>query len=83
MSNENNKHNARSHNNHFTIAQLSRELNINPKIARRRMRDAIKRNDERIETINQRARETYDDARVKHEYHDDARDIIVSIITNE
>ena len=84
MSNEkNNKHNARAHNNFFTIAQLSRDLNIDAKIARRRMRDARKRNDERIEKIDQRQRETYDDSRVKHEYANEHIDVITSIITNE
>lgn len=78
--NDNNNNNVRIKNNHFTIAQLSRELNIDAKIARRRMRDAIKRNDERV--VNARKRNENDDARVKHEFHDKYRDRIISIITN-
>ena len=85
MSNENNnKHNARAIDNHFTIAQIARENNVNPKIARRRMRDAIRRNDERVETIAQRQRDiTRDDMRVKHEYHESTRYVVLSIITND
>lgn len=81
MSNEN-KNNARTKNNHFTIAQLARELNVNPKIARRRMRDAIKRNDDRV--VKSRSRDIdRDDMRVKHEFHEKYRDRIASIITND
>lgn len=73
--------NARAKNNHFTIAQLSRELNINAKIARRRMRDAIKRDDERV--VCARKRNDNDDSRVKHEFHVKYRDRIASIIAND
>lgn len=77
-------HNARARNNHFTIAQLSRDMNINAKIARRRMRDAIRRDDERVRDIAQRQRDVArDDMRVRHEYHDNVRDIVASIIAND
>ncbi|MHA1859133.1 MAG: hypothetical protein ACTSUU_06780 [Candidatus Thorarchaeota archaeon] len=80
---KNNVHNARAIDEHFTIAQLSREHNVDAKIARRRMRDAIRRNDARIETIAQRQRDVArDDMRVKHEYHESTRDVVLSIITN-
>lgn len=85
MSNEkNNTNNARAKNNHFTIAQFARELNIDAKIARRRMRDAIRRDDERV--INARERDIErDDMRVKHEFRDTKRnrELIASIITNK
>lgn len=77
-----NAHNARNVNNHFTIAQLCREHNINAKIARRRMRDAIRRNDERVVACRKRNVER-DDMRVKHEYHERYRDRILSIISND
>lgn len=77
-----NEHNARATNNHFTIAQIARELNVNEKIARRRMRDAIRRNDERVVACRKRNIER-DDMRVKHEFHEKYRDRIVSIITNK
>ena len=83
MKNDDNKHNAKNVKHHFTIAQLSRELNINAKIARRRMRDAIRRNDERV--VECRARDiACDDMRVKHEFRDTKRnrELITSIITN-
>lgn len=79
-----NTNNARAHNDHFTIAQLSRDMNINAKIARRRMRDAIRRDDERVRDIVQRQRDiARDDMRVKHEYHNDVRDIVASIIARD
>ena len=85
MSNEkNNTNNARAKNQHFTIAQLSRDLNVDAKIARRRMRDAIRRNDERV--IESRERDiACDDMRVKHEFRDTKRnrELITSIITNK
>ena len=89
MSNENNNndndernvHNARAKNNCFTIADLSREHDINPKIARRRMRNAIKRNDERV--VKSRQRNENDDARVSHEFNDKYRERILSIISND
>lgn len=83
MSNEKN-HNARTNKNCFTIVELCREHDINAKIARRRMRDAIKRDDERV--INARVRDNVrDDMRVKHEFVDNAknRKMILSIITND
>ena len=83
-SNDENVHNARKHNNCFTTVQLCRENNIDAKIARRRMRDAIKRNDERV--VNARARDNVvDDQRVKHEFVDNAKNrvAILSIITNK
>jgi hypothetical protein len=76
--------NARVAKNHFTIVDLCREHNINAKIARRRMRDAIKRNDERV--VNARVRDNErDDSRVKHEFRDNAKNraSIMSIITND
>lgn len=78
-----NVHHARNVKNHFTIAQIARELNVNEKIARRRFRDAIKRDDERV--INARERDNVrDDMRVKHEFRDTQknRELITSIITN-
>lgn len=78
----NNKNNARVKNNHFTIAQLARENDINPKIARRRMRDAIKRNDDRVVKSRQRDIEK-DDMRVRHEFPERYRDRILSIIKND
>ena len=83
-SNDENVHNARTQKNCFTIVQLCRENNIDAKIARRRMRDAIKRNDERV--VNARARDNVvDDQRVKHEFVDNAKNrvAILSIITNK
>jgi transposase-like protein len=79
-----NEHNARTTKNCFTIVELCREHDINAKIARRRMRDAIKRNDERV--VNARVRDAIvDDQRVKHEFVDNKtnRKNILSIITNE
>lgn len=79
-----NVHCARAHNDCFTIAQLSRDNNIDAKIARRRMRDAIRRDDERVRDITQRQRDVMrDDMRVKHEYINDVRDIVLSIIRND
>ena len=41
----NKTHNAKPCNNkRFTVADLARELGVNPKIARRRMRDAMRKN---------------------------------------
>jgi hypothetical protein len=77
-----NTNNAKSKNDQFfTIAQLSRELNVNPKIARRRMRVAIAKNDDRV--VQSRKRNVNDDARVKHEFNIKHRDRIASIITND
>ena len=84
MSNENNTNNARTHKNCFTIVELCREHNFNAKIARRRMRDAIKRNDERVVKCIVRDN-VRDDQRLKHEFHDTKknREMILSIITNK
>lgn len=71
----------------FTIAQLSRELSINEKIARRRFRDAIARNDERAirardDSRNQRAiNNVVRDARLTHEFDASLRDDVIAIIT--
>lgn len=79
-----NVHNARTQKNCFTIVQLCRENNIDAKIARRRMRDAIKRNDERVIVARERDN-VVDDQRVKHEFRDTTknRELILSIITNK
>ena len=84
MSNENNKHNARTNKNCFTIVELCREHSINAKIARRRMRNAIARDDERVIACRERDN-VRDDMRVKHEFVDNAknRKMILSIITND
>jgi len=82
----NNTHNATSHDDHFTIVELCREFDINAKIARRRMRDAIRRNDERaLRAIAQRRERdvTRDDMRVKHEFANDVRDDVLSIIKRD
>ena len=85
MSNETkNTHVAKTQKNCFTIVELCREHNINPKIARRRMRVATQRNDDRV--VACRVRDNVrDDMRVKHEFVDNAknRKMILSIILND
>ena len=85
MSNETkNTHIAKKRDKMFKIVELSREHNINAKIARRRMRVAIQRNDERV--VECVARDNVrDDMRVKHEFRDTKRnrELILSIITND
>lgn len=77
--------NVRAHNDHFTIASIARDNNIDAKIARRRMRVATRRDDERAlrAIARRRARNANDDARVKHEYHNDVFDDVLSIISND
>ena len=73
----------------FTIASIAREHNINEKIARRRMRDAIKRNDERALQCRDDARayhndtQTTRDARLTHEFNESLRDVVLSIIRRD
>ena len=79
---EKNTHNARTTKNCFTIVELCRTHDLNAKIARRKMRDAIKRDDERV--IACRVRDNVrDDMRVKHEFVDTKknRELILSIIS--
>ena len=80
---EKNTHVARTNKNCFTIVELCREHDIDAKIARRRMRDAIKRDDDRI--VACRVRDNVrDDMRVKHEFVDNAKNskMIFSFNTN-
>ena len=85
MSNETkNTHIAKKRDKMFKIVELCREHNINAKIARRRMRVAIQRNDERVIECVERDN-VRDDMRVKHEFVDNAknRKLILSIIQND
>lgn len=65
----------------FTLCDVAREHNVNEKIARRRMRNAIARNDERVALLHE-LRNT-NDARVRYEFDERERDIVRSIIVRD
>jgi len=81
MSNSNNNNARPSTNKRFTIADLAREHDINPKIARRRMRDAIRRN-LAPEPCNAPAN-VVRDARLIHEFTMSQRDAVLAIINRD
>ena len=88
MTNDNNtNNNARTRNaramnaQRFTLCDVARELNIDAKRARARMRRAIACNDERVAQLHE-LRNT-NDARVRYEFTNDERAIVASIISRD
>lgn len=74
--------NARAMNNdRFTLCDVARACNVNEKIARRRMRNAIARNDARIASLHELRNDN--DARVRYEYTRDEYDVVRSIIARD
>lgn len=78
----NKTHNAKASTNaRFTVADLARELDVNPKIARRRMRDAMRRN---LAPIPANAPANFvRDARLRWEFTNAQRDDVVAIISRD
>ena len=84
--NENNNttrdRNARAMNaSRFTLTSIAREFNVDCKIARARMRRAIARNDERLNDVRE-LRNT-NDMRVRYEFDNAHRDVIIAIVTRD
>lgn len=65
----------------FTLCDVARDMNIDAKRARARMRRAIACNDERIASLHE-LRNT-NDARVRYEFAIDEIDIVRSIIARD
>ena len=76
------KNNAKpSTNARFTVADLAREHEINPKIARRRLRDALKNNTAPIPA--NAPKNFVRDARLRHEFTESQRDAVLAIISRD
>ena len=74
--------NARAMNNdRFTLCDVARACNVNEKIARRRMRNAIARNDARVALLHELRNDN--DARVRYEFARDEYDVVRSIIARD
>jgi hypothetical protein len=67
----------------FTIADLAREKGISPKIARRRMRDALRRKPDETPHPLPSPDNVIRDARLRHEYAEDTKDAILAIISRD
>jgi len=88
MTNDNNNNNATTNNatrsryaramtnDRITLCEIARAHNVNEKIARRRMRNACARNDERYMSLHELRNDN--DARVRYEYARD--DAIIAIV---
>ncbi len=76
------KNNAKpSTNARFTVADLAREMNINPKQARRRLRDAMRRNT--APTPANAPANFIRDARIVWEFTQSQRDEVLAVISRD